>query len=180
MSDQPIRTLLHNQVILGHPDSQREKPSQDRNRPLTNQNTGQHQKDPGIEDPIRQHPNTSIPETERKDDRDEDSEDDQRPRAAISPQPRCSVPSKPRNQHCSEQFTRNPDEVGSVEQNKPKTRGEYRQGQADRPRALCESIESYSKEIKSSNGWSVLLCRSGKRLRTMPTGQTIIARYRLR
>src|SRR2546428_528860 len=127
MSAQPIRTLLHNQVILGHPDSQREKPSQDRNRPLTNQNTGQHQKDPGIEDPIRQHPNTSIPETERKDDRDEDSEDDQRPRAAISPQPRCSVPSKPRNQHCPEQFTGNPDEVGSVEQNKPKTRGEYRQ-----------------------------------------------------
>src|SRR2546428_971884 len=127
MAAQPIRTLLHNQVILGHPDSQREKPSQDRNRPLTNQNTGQHQKDPGIEDPIRQHPNTSIPETERKDDRDEDSEDDQRPRAAISPQPRCSVPSKPRNQHCPEQFTGNPDEVGSVEQNKPKTRGEYRQ-----------------------------------------------------
>lgn|SRR6266571_9301337 len=44
-----------------------------------------------------------------------------------------------------EHFTRNPDEVGSVEQNKPETRGEYGQGQADHSRA---SMRVYRKLLK--------------------------------
>src|SRR5207245_5851302 len=121
VSDQAIRTLHHNPVILSHPDSQREESSQDRNRPLPNQNTQQHQKNSGIEDPIRQQPNTSISQTQGDDDRDENSEDNQGSRPTIPLHPCRSSPAKPWDQHRPEEFAYDPDEVGGVEQDESET-----------------------------------------------------------
>src|SRR6266487_4177574 len=62
VSDQTIRTPRHNSVVRGHPDSQREEPSQDRYRPLPDQNAEQHQENSGIEDPIRQYSDAAVSE----------------------------------------------------------------------------------------------------------------------
>src|SRR5207253_6445450 len=119
--DQAIWTLHHNPVILSHPDSQREEPSQDRDRPLPDQNAQKYQKNSGIEDPIRQRPNTGISLTQRDDDRDENSEDNQDSRATIPLHPCRSLPPTPWNQHCPEEFAYDPDEVGGVEQDESET-----------------------------------------------------------
>src|SRR5207245_6332047 len=98
--------------------------------------TNKHQKDSGIEDPIRQRPNTSISQTQREDDRDKHSENDQGPRATIPLHTRRSPPAKPGNQHRPEELAYDPDEVGGVEQNEPQTRREYWQGYQDESHCL--------------------------------------------
>src|SRR5205809_2330633 len=62
VSDQTIRTPRHNPVVRGHPDSQGEEPSQDRDSPLPDQNAEQHQENSGIKDPIRQYSDAAVSE----------------------------------------------------------------------------------------------------------------------
>src|SRR5438132_13632452 len=102
MPDQPIRTLVYNPVILNNPDVEREESSQDRDRPLPDHNSKQHEKYSRIEDPLRQRPDPAIPKVQRHSERDPNGEDNQGHGARATPHLDRPSPSKPGNQHCPE------------------------------------------------------------------------------